>query len=391
MNPRHDIPILNRKHPLVYWDNACVSLRPQPVIDAITEYYEEYPACAGRSTHSLAEEAGKHVEQARTAVRRFFDAKDDAEVLFTRNTTESINLVAYTLRLERKTILLSDKEHNSNLVPWQRRAERRDEQIIIIPTNDGVLDMDAYETALKEHDVGLVAMNHVSNLDGIENPVEEMAGLAHAHGARILVDGAQAAGHMPVDVRALGVDFYAASGHKMLGPAGMGVLYVREKQYPDMTAFMTGGGTVEDTTTEGAVLQPPPHRYEAGLQDYPGMIGFGAAANYLKKFGLKKVHEQIQACRKALRRELGELPLHILNDNEDAAVLTVIPHRMDAEKLSRILSGRGIMTRAGRLCVHSYFNKYRLPAALRFSPQFYNTEEEAKRIGEELRKLKGIF
>lgn len=391
MNPRSDIPLLDTEKPPIYWDNACASLRPRPVIDAITGYYEKYPACAGRSTHSLAEKVGKRIEQARTAVRKFFGAKDGAEVLFTRNTTESINLVAYTLHLERRTILLSDKEHNSNLVPWQRRAERRGEEIVIIPTNDGVLDMDAYEMALKEHDVGLVAVHHVSNVDGIENPVEEMAELAHAHGARILVDGAQAAGHRPVDVRALGVDFYAASAHKMLGPAGMGVLYVREKQYPDMTAFMTGGDTVEDTTTETHVLKPPPHRYEAGLQDYPGMIGFGAAANYLTKFGLTKIHEQIQACRRTLRQELADLPLNILNDHEDATILTVIPHRMDAGKLSRVLSGSGVMTRAGRFCVHSYFNKYHLPAALRFSPQFYNTEEEAKRIAEALRELKEIL
>lgn len=391
MSVRDDIPILNTKDPPIYWDNACVSLRPQPVIDAITEYYEEYPACAGRSTHSLAEAVEKHIEQARTSVRRFFNAKEDAEVLFTRNTTESINLVAYTLHLERKTVLLSDKEHNSNLVPWQRRAERRGEEIAIIPTNDGVLDMDAYEAALKEHDVGLVAMHQVSNVDGIENPVKEMAKLAHAHGARILIDGAQAAGHMPVDVRALGVDFYAASAHKMLGPAGMGVLYVQEEQYADMTAFMTGGDTVEDTTTEGHVLKEPPHRYEAGLQDYPGMIAFGAAANYLDRSGLKKVHKEIQTCRKALKRELAGLPVYVLNDHEDASILTIIPQHMDAGKLSQILSGRGIMTRAGRFCVNSYFNKHDLPAAIRFSPQFYNTEEEAKRIAEELRKLKKIL
>jgi cysteine desulfurase / selenocysteine lyase len=281
---RKDFAILrDAKKPVVYLDSACQSLRPDAVIAAVTHYYTDLAACSGRSNHRLAAEVTRGVDQSRQAIAKFFNAARKEEIVFTRNTTEGINLVANALSFKPgEVVLITDKEHNSNLIPWQMLAKKQGVVVKIIPSlPDNTLDQAAYEKLLDGGPVRLVSLGQTSNLDGVTLPAAEMIKSAHKHGALVLLDAAQSAPHRQINVKALDVDFLAASGHKMLGPSGMGLLYARYSLLEKMDPFMVGGDTVASSTYETCEFLEPPEKFEAGLQDYAGILGMSAAVKYL--------------------------------------------------------------------------------------------------------------
>jgi len=289
---RSDFPILKKEG--IYFDNACQSLRPQSVIDSITSYYEDYSACAGRSSHHLAEIVTHKYEESREIISNFLNAKRKEEIVFTRNTTEGINLIAHSLGFKKGDVVVtSDKEHNSNLIPWHILKEKIGIKHIIIPSKiDNTFDIKAYEKVLNNNKVKLVSFGFTSNLDGVTIPVKEIISLAHKSGALVLLDGAQAVPHQKIDVQDLDIDFLAFSGHKMLGPSGTGVLYGKYKLLEELEPFMVGGDTVSESTYKSHKFLPPPEKFEAGLQDYAGMIGLGEAVRYINEVGFDFIQKQ---------------------------------------------------------------------------------------------------
>ncbi len=284
---REDFPVLQEERkgkPVIYFDNACQTLRPASVIEAVDGYYRHSSACVGRSNHKLAEEVTRACEDSRSRIAKFLHASKKEEIIFTRNTTEGINLVAHSLDLKAgDVVLISDKEHNSNLIPWQMASKRAGIEVQIIPTDgDGRLDFDAFQKKLTPS-VRLVSMGMTSNLDGVTIPAREIIQTAHKNGSLVLLDAAQSIPHLSIDVRNLDVDLLAFSGHKMMGPSGIGVLYGKYSLLEKMEPFMVGGETVAISTYSDCQFLPPPEKFEAGLQNYAGIIGLGAAVEYSAK------------------------------------------------------------------------------------------------------------
>ncbi|MDP2736875.1 MAG: aminotransferase class V-fold PLP-dependent enzyme, partial [bacterium] len=309
---RQDFPLFQKNingKPPVYFDNACMSLKPLPVIEAMNKYYYDYPACAGRSGHKLGDMVTKKVAEARIKMAQFINAKHVEEIIFTRNTTEGINLIAHTLKFNKGDIILTtDKEHNSNLIPWQVLAKKIGVIHKVVPSkSDNTFDLEKFESLMSAK-VKLVAMGQTSNLDGVSIPAKQIIKIAHSHGALVLLDAAQAAPHKKIDVADLDVDFLAFSGHKMLGPTGTGVLYGKKQLLENLEPFLTGGDTVEFSTYTDHKLLPIPEKFEAGLQDYAGIIGLGAAAEYLQNIGYENIAEQELKLNKYLTEEILKIP-----------------------------------------------------------------------------------
>ena len=284
---RQNFPLLQTKlkgKPIIYFDNACQTLRPWPVINSINDYYQKYPACAGRSVHKLGEIVTEKCEEARKIVAKSIGAKKKEEIIFTRNTTEGINLIAQSLRLKQGDVVLTtDKEHNSNLIPWQILSKKEGVIHKIVPSReDNTFDLEKFKEMIEnlQNKVKLVAMVFTSNLDGVSIPVKEITKIAHQYGAKVLLDAAQAMPHQKIDVSNLDVDFLAFSGHKMLGPSGTGVLYGKYYLLEELEPFLVGGETVEYSTYQEHKFLPPPEKFEAGLQDYAGIIGLGRSEEH---------------------------------------------------------------------------------------------------------------
>lgn len=380
---RKDFPILNRADAPIYFDNACSTLRPRQVIDAMNEYYENYPACAGRSGHKLGEIVTKKVDEARAVVADFIGAKKE-EIIFTRNTTEGINLVANSIGLkEDDTVLTSGKEHNSNLLPWIAKGGIRHEII------------SDFEKQLKSLQPKIVALFYKSNLDGETLPVKEMTKLAHKYGALVLVDAAQAAGHKKMNVRDLDCDFLAFSGHKMLGPSGIGVLYGKKKLLEQMAPFMLGGGTVSSSTYDYFQLLAVPERFEAGLQNYSGIIGLAEAIKYMEKIGFDDIKNHELALNRIITQALLEIPsIEIIGPQDSSdrgSIITFYTKKLDSHQIMLLLDKAGIAVRSGQFCVHSWFNANKIKDAVRASVYFYNTEEEAEKFVSEMKKISKLF
>jgi cysteine desulfurase/selenocysteine lyase len=419
---REDFPALknlqNGKSP-VYFDNACNTLVPQQVIDAITEYYNDFPACGeGRSRHWFAQEVTdridgnpeRNMKGSRPLIKEFINAGSEKEIIFTLNSSHGINIVALGLRFKPDdVVLLTDKEHNSNLIPWLRLQKKGLVKTENVESDqDGIFDLDLFEKKLKSHRVRLVSMAYTSNLTGYTIPAKEIVDIAHRYGAMVMLDGAQTAPHRAIDVRDLDVDFMVFSLHKMCGPRGVGVLYGKAeflgKEFHEedeasnviMPAIL-GGDTIIDTDYNVYSLLPPPERFEVGLQDYPGQIAAGAAVSYLQKVGMDKINAQEEQLNSYLSAQLleryGDLGwFRILGPGdvcERGGILTFVVKRPNANGIAEELSEkRNIMIRDGQFCVHSYLNKEfgegwagpRLPneqrMTYRVSFYFYNTLEE---------------
>lgn len=395
---KKDFPLLNRKikdKPIVYFDNACMSLKPRQVVEAMNEYYYNYPACAGRSSHRLGEMATKKVDEARKIIARFINAPSEKNIIFVRNTTEAINLLANSLELNtRDQILTTDKEHNSNLVPWQVLSQRKGVvHRIVRSKTDGTFDLDNYKEQVKG--VRIVSMVHTSNLDGTTIPAKEIIKIAHENGALVILDCAQSAPHLPIDVKDLDVDFLAFSGHKILGPTGTGVLYGKYELLEQLQPFLVGGNTVEYSTYESHKMLMPPEKFEAGLQDYAGIIGLGEAIKYIEAVGFEAIKKQELELNTYITNEITKInKIKIIGPVDPALHSGIINFYIPGVNMHQIAlmldEMAGIMIRSGQHCVHSWFNDKQIINSARVSLYFYNTLEESKKFVENLNKIMTI-
>lgn len=381
---RRDFPAL-RERPggsPVYLDSACMSLVPRPVLEAMAEYYSDYPGCAGRSLHRFAQEVGQRYDAARETFARFLGRRDARGIVFLRNATEAINLVAQGLPWKRgERVLISDQEHNSNLVVWQRLAEERGIRIEVIPlSEDGSFDGDELDRHLHQN-VRLVSLFHTSNVDGRTLPVQEIVERAHERKALVLLDGCQAAPHRRVDADRLGADFYAVSSHKMLGPTGTGVLAAAVGPLATLRPLLVGGETVEWTTLTRHALRGPPHRFEAGLQNYAGVLGGAAGVDYLTRLGLEEVEAQQRAVNEAVSRGLqGSERVHLLGPSAPADRPSVYAFTLDGvdpnDAAVFLDEGHRVMVRSGMHCAHSFYERRGIAGNIRASFYLYNGRED---------------
>lgn len=386
---RRDFPILARTvngHPLAFLDSAASSQKPRQVVEALVDYYYNHHANVHRGAHTLATEATEAYEQAHRKVAAFVGA-DPGEIVFTRNTTEALNLVASSwgranLR-EGDEVVLSVAEHHANLLPWQRLRDELGVRLRFVGvTEDHRLDMAALEAALGPR-TKLVTTFHMSNVLGTINPVRRLADLAHAAGALLLVDGAQGAPHLPVDVKALGADFYAFSGHKMLGPTGIGALYGRRELLEEMPPFLVGGEMIRKVTLEETTYTVPPKRFEAGTPSIAEAVGLGAAVDYLSAVGLERVHLHSQALTtRAIRglRALAGVELYGPEGDDRGGLVTFTVEGVHPHDLATALDQLGVAVRAGNHCAQPLAQELGLRASARASFYLYNTEEEVDRL-----------
>ncbi len=389
-------PITSAAKPVIYFDNACMSLKPRPVIEAMNQYYEQFPACGGpgRSGHHLGQRVREEVDRARLVIANGIGAAHTQEILFTRNTTESINLVARSFRWNAGDgVLTTDKEHNSNLVPWLSAAKLFGITHRVIPSrSDNTFDLDALKQMLAGDSIRLVSVGLISNLDGASVPIEEIIRLSHAAGALVMIDAAQAMLHRPLKVADWGVDFVAFSGHKMLGPTGTGILYGKKSLLEDLNPFLLGGDTVSATTYTSFELLPVPERFEAGLQDYAGIIGLGRAMEYLQAIGWGKIQHHEYALNKLITEGIAQLPgITILGPQDPSdrgGIISFTLKGMDHHQVAVMLEQMGnILVRAGQHCVHSWFAARGIPGSVRVSLAFYNTPEEAEQFMQTMKKI----
>lgn len=388
---RDDFLILRKSikgKPIIYLDNACMTLRPVQVVDKINEYYNEYPACGGRSQHKLGMRVTAEVDESRRTAAKFFNANKPSEIIFTRNTTEGINLVARSLDLkEGDKVLTSDREHNSNLVPWQIHPKIRHD--VVLSNEDGTFSIENLKEKLTK-DVKLLSIVHTSNLDGYTLPAKEIIRIAHDNGTLVMLDAAQSAPHREINVKKLDADFLVCSGHKMLGPTGTGMLYGKEKLLEKLKPFMVGGETVTDTTYTTQTFEKLPNRFEAGLQDYSGIIALGTALKYLGKVGMKSIEEHEKQLHTTIQKELEcETKITPINPNaQTSGIYSFNIKGMDSHMAALMLDKTSnIMIRSGHHCVHSWFNAHKINGSARASLYLYNTKDECKIFCEEVKKL----
>lgn len=396
---RQDFPLLNQQNnnlPLVYLDNACQSLRPQSVIDALNDYYLNFPVCAGRSNYRLAKKVTEKIEESRKMIADFIGATS-AEIIFTRNATEGINLLANSLNLQEGDIVLTtDKEHNSNLVPWQVLVKSKKIKHEVLLSENNEFSLIKFEDFLKNNSVRLVAMVATSNLDGTSLPLKEIIDLSHKYQAEVLFDGAQLLMHQKVDVAKLNLDYLVFSGHKLLGPSGVGALYVKAELMEKLNSFMVGGDTVEWTTYEDHKFLTGNQRFEAGLQDFAGIIGFGTAIKYLQQFSITEINEQISNLNKLVTENLLTYEKVKIIGPDDylkrGAIINFYVEGVDVHQLSIMLDETAnVMVRSGQHCVHSWFNANKIKNSLRVSLSLYNNEEDVRIFNETFNKIMKLY
>jgi cysteine desulfurase/selenocysteine lyase len=396
---RADFPILQRQvngQPLVYLDNAATSQTPLAVIDAISDYYKHTNANIHRGVHALSQEATDEFEAARQKIQTHFNAAKAHEIIFTSGTTHSINLVAngFASFLEKgDELIVSELEHHANIVPWQMLCERTGAQLKVIPiTENGTLDMSVYADLLGAR-TKVVFVNHVSNALGIINPIEEIIEKAHAVGAAVLIDGAQATPHMVPDVQALDVEFYTTSAHKICGPTGIGALYGKEAWLRKLPPYQGGGEMIDQVTFEKTTYADLPHKFEAGTPNIAGGVGFGAAIDYMNNIGFDAIaaHENdlMRHATKKLKKIEG---LHIYGDVENkVAVISFNVEGLHPYDIGTLLDKMGIAVRTGHHCCQPIMDHFQIPGTVRASFAFYNTHEEVERFIAGVEKAVGML
>jgi cysteine desulfurase/selenocysteine lyase len=399
---RADFPILRQSmngRPLVYLDSAATSQKPRIVIDALVRYYEQYNANVHRGIYRIAEQATEAYEAARAKVAGFINAGSPAELVFTRSTTEAINLVAYSWGRANvragDEILVTEMEHHSNLVPWQMLAAERDARLLVVPFDDqGMLVVADFDRLLSER-TKLVALTHQSNVLGTINPVRELAAKAHAAGALVLVDGAQSAPHMPVDVRALGVDFYAFSAHKMCGPTGAGALWARYDLLDAMPPFQGGGEMIMLVHLDRSTYKDPPHKFEAGTPNIADCIAWSDAVDYLTRLGMAAVREHEMRLTHYAMRRLAEVPgLRLFGPESPQRRGGVLAFDLDVahpHDVAQILDQDGIAVRAGHHCAQPLHRRLDVSATTRASLYVYNTEQDVDALVAGLLGVRRLF
>ena len=397
---RNDFPILKQQVngcPLVYLDNGATSQKPQSVIDSIVNYYSTTNSNVHRGVHTMSQQATDGYEGARAKVRQFINASDDREIIFTRNTTEGINLVAHSYGRQNigpgDDIIVSNMEHHSNIVPWQMLCEETGANLRVVPIDDaGELLMDEYEKMLSSR-TKLVSITHVSNALGTILPAAQIARMAHAHGAPILFDGAQAVPHMPVDVQELDCDFYVFSGHKLFGPTGIGILYGKAEYLEAMPPFLGGGEMIKSVTFEKTIYNDLPYKFEGGTPDIAGAIGLGAAIDYVNDLGFDQItaHEDelLRYGTDALSTIEG---LKIIGTAEHkAGILSFVMDLAHPHDIGTILDEQGIAVRTGHHCAQPVMQRFQIPATARASLAFYNTKEDIDALVKGIDRVIEVF
>ncbi len=397
---RADFPILEEKvygKLLVYLDNGATAQRPLPVVDRMTEYYLKYNSNVHRGVHYLSNKCTDANEEARREVQHFIHAASEKEVIFTRGTTEAINLVAYAFGEafvgEGDEILVTEMEHHANIVPWQMLCERKKAVLKVVPFDDkGELQLDIYEKLLTER-VKLVGVAYVSNVLGTVNPVREMIARAHAVGAKVLVDAAQAIAHLPVDVQELDCDFLAFSGHKVYGPTGVGVLYGKEKLLEQMPPWQGGGEMIREVRFEKTTYNELPFKFEAGTPDFIGIVGLGEALKYIGKIGVAEAGRYEEELLHYAQEQMRQIPrLRIFGEARQKA--SVISFQIDGIHhfdLGTLLDQMGIAVRTGQLCAEPVMQHYGMTGMVRASLAMYNTKAEIDKLCEGLRKVEKML
>jgi cysteine desulfurase/selenocysteine lyase len=391
---RADFPILSRKvngQPLVYFDNAATSQTPTQVIEVITDYYTRLNSNIHRGVHKLSQEATEAYEAARKTIQQHFNAAHAQEIILTAGTTESINLIAsgYTSLLKTDDeLLISALEHHSNIVPWQMLCERTGAQLKVIPmTERGTLDMDAFDTLLNSK-TALVFVNHVSNALGTVNPIEQIISKAHAVGAEVLIDGAQACPHIKPNVQELDADYYVTSAHKLCGPTGVGMLFGKGELLNKLPPYQGGGEMIATVTFEKTTYADLPHKFEAGTPNIAGGIAFGAALDYMNSIGFKEIAAYEDELLNHATTALKQIPgVKIYGEaSEKTAVISFNVEGIHPYDIGSILDQMGIAVRTGHHCAQPIMDYYQIPGTVRASFSFYNTKEEIDRMVEGLKK-----
>jgi len=387
---RKDFPVVDD---YIYFDSACLSLKPQPVIEAVQKYYTEFPVCEGkRSAHTLSTKLTKEIKKGRESVRDLLNASKTDEIAFTKNTTEAINTVARGLALKKgDKVLTTDKEHNSNLVPWIKMKEKRGIIYEQVSTDkNGQLNLQDLEEKMGE-DVKIVSMVHTSNLDGTTTPASEVADIVHEYDAYFMLDGAQSVPHRKVDVREIGADFLAFSVHKMLGPTGVGVLYGRKDLLEELDPLTYGGGGVKSTRYDEATLQDSPEKFEAGLQNFASLAAVKPAVDYIKKIGLENIKKHETRLNKIATEELKEMVEIIGPEDPEkrSGIFNFQLKELGCHEITLLMDEENILLRGGQQCVHSWYSFHGLEGGNRASFYLYNTEDEVKKFVEVIKSLVG--
>lgn len=397
---RADFPILQTQvhgHELVYLDNAATSQKPQAVIDSLVRYYTSANANIHRGVHYLSQIATEEFEAGRQTVQRFIHAAQASEIVFTRGTTEAINLVAQSWGRRNVSagdeVLITAMEHHSDIVPWQMLCEEKGARLRVAPINDrGELIVEEYAKLLGPK-TKLVALAHVSNALGTVNPVKKLTALAHAQGIAVVVDGAQAVPHIAVDVQDLDCEFYAFSGHKMYGPTGIGVLYAKSALLDAMPPYQGGGDMISSVTFEKTTYNKVPHKFEAGTPDMAGVVGLKAAIEYMNGIGIEKIAAHEHDLLEYATKVVGALPgIHIIGTAaEKASVLSFVVEDVHPHDIGTILDQEGIAVRTGHHCAQPVMERYKIPATVRASFAVYNTRAEVDALAAGLRKVREVF
>ena len=397
---RRDFPILGREvygKPLVYLDNAATTQKPQCVIDSISDAYRNVNANVHRGIHFLSQEATDMLEAARENVRSFIGAGSTEEIIFTRGTTESMNLLASSFAAaflkEGDEVLISGMEHHSNIVPWQIQAQRYGFTLKVIPVTDlGELDLDAFDKLIGPK-VKLVSITHVSNVLGSVNPISAIINKSHSHGIPVAVDGAQSVPHISVNVKELGADFYAFSGHKIYGPTGIGVLYGRKELLEKMPPYQGGGEMIRKVTFQGTTYNDLPYKFEAGTPDYVGSIALGVALDYVRGIGMEQIAAyESELCSYALKR-LADIPgmRFIGNSPYRSGVISFLVGQIHPSDMGTLLDRLGIAVRTGHHCAEPLMDRFGIPGTVRASFSFYNTRSEIDTLIEGIERVRVMF
>ena len=393
---RKDFPTI-RKNLGIYLDNACQSLRPDQVIQAMTDYYESYPACGGRSVHSMATKVSVAVDDCRETLASFFNTKDPECYIFTKNTTEGLNTAAFGLGLKKGDVVVTtDAEHNSNHVPWLRLRDAKGiERRFSRSGRTGEFDIENFKACM-DRKVKVVSVQHSNNVTGCSVPVRAVTDIAHDYGATVIIDGAQAAPHMPVDLSRIDADIYCCSMHKMLGPSGMGVMYGKREVLEKLEPLTTGGGTVGLTTYDTVNMAPIPDRFEAGLLNYAGIIGTKVALDYLSKIGMDNVEAWDTQLMKRAMGSLEDIKgLHLVGPEQPGKRCGVLSFNIDglvSHDIAMMLdSMAGVMIRSGMHCAHPFYVSRAIDGSARASTYLYNSPEEMDVFTETVRKIAETF
>jgi len=397
---RQDFPILNKKingKPFIYFDSACTSLKPKKVIDAILAYYTEYTGCAGRSVHKFATRTTEEFEKAREKIAKFINAKKPEEIIWTKNTTEAINLVAHSFNFNKgDKVLTTNLEHSSGLMPWQLMSEQKGLILdFVLCDKEGEFKIEEFKNKLDKK-TKLVSVIHASNVTGTKAPLKEIIKISHDNGSLVLVDGAQSVPHFPVDVRKLDIDFLAWSGHKMCGPTGIGCLYGKYDLLKELQPFILGGETIRDADLKYHVLEQVPHRFEGGIQNYAGAIGLGSAVDYLSSIGMKNIENYEKELTKLLIEGLLTVPKIDLLGPKDykkkGALAAFNIKGMEPHDVAIMLDEQNIFVRSGMHCaypIHKFLHENK--GSVRASLYFYNSKEEVKIFIEKLNNIAKTF